>query len=539
MAGPLLSPFGDPAAPTQAPPTSPFGDPVAPAAAPSPQDERAARLRKIAAAGLNADPGAKEVFNDSITLGLQKPAAGLAAGLGGKLLQLLGNSNGSDFGEGYTAGTGAYQDMMDKANKNSGWGGTAAGLAGGLVAGGPARGVVEQGLWPMIKSAAGFGAVEGAARNSEDPLSAAEGAAKGGLASAATAGTIGTALSLPGFGARRAAAREANRGTPPDELTAQAKGIYKRLDDGGVAYDSNQSSQLASSLNTDLRQNGFDPQGAHKVLSDGVLSRIEDQSGHPMSLETLQQIRSQASSNTTNPDPNVRRIAGRIVNHIEGFVTNETPAMSQLPPDQVGPLWQQARQLWRASNTAADIGWRVGKAENRAASTNSGGNEENAIRQNIRGALDKAEQPGRYNPYNAPELAQMQKVVDGTQMQNWLRSAGNQVSGIPVKTLMGGLAAGAGLHGGFDPISTLLAGSAGLGASALTQKAGSAIKNQSTRIAQDQADSLIRLISTGSLAKTPSVMSGPPTRAALAALMARKAAARGGGIFAGQEASQQ
>ncbi|RWP05105.1 hypothetical protein [Mesorhizobium sp.] len=514
-------------------PATPGGRDLLAEPVPTPEQEHAERLRKIARAAMKQQPGAGDIFSDAFTLGLQKPVAGLAEGLGGKVRQLFGGEP-QTFGEGYQAGTAAYQEMLDEAAKNSGWGGTAAGLAGSLTAGAPAG--AAAGLWPMVRGAMGLGAVEGAARNAEDPVSALIGGATGAGTAGLTAGTIGAATRAPGFRTRRATAREAARGTPPDELRNQSRALFKQLDDAGVAYDNNQSVDLVDNMLSDLHQNGYDPKGAHKVLSDGVINRLEDLRGKPMSLETLQQIRSQASSNATNLDSNVRRIAGRIMSNIDGFVTNETPAVAQMPGSQIAPIWGEARRLWRTANLADDIGWRVGKAERRAASTNSGQNVENAIRQNIRAVVDKAEQPGRYNPYSGPEMAQLQRVVEGTPKQNMLRWLGNQVAGIPAGTVVGGLTAGAGLSHGVDPVSTLLSGGAGLGATAAMQGAGHAIKGKSAQIAQDEADALMRLISTGSLDQLP-VAAGPPTRETLARLMREQALARGAGLYAGRQAT--
>lgn len=505
---------------------------------PTPEEQRAQRLRAIAKASFSSPgfggPGASSIFGDAFTLGLQKPTAGLAEGLGGMLNHALGidpNTTPQSFSEGWKAGTGGYQDYLDEAKKNAGWGGTAASIAGGVLAGGPAA--VQQGLWPVVKQAATLGGIEGAARNSEDWQSAAEGGLTNAATAAATAAGLHGLLSLPGWGERRAAAREAARGTPPDVLRQQAQSIYKKLDEAGVAYDANQATDFADNLISDLKQSNWSPQGVHSSLN-GIVGQIEDLRGQPMSLEKLQQIRGQLTSESKATEPEVRRIAGRMLGSIDGFVGNENPALSSIPGDQIAPLWGEARRLWRSANTAEDIGWRVGKAESRAARTNSGQNTENAIRQNIGQALDKAEQPRRFNPYNEAELAQMRRVVEGSPIQNALRWTGNQVAGIPAQTIAGGAGMlGLGMGGGGVAGSIL----GGLAGTAATQGAGHLLKRQAAKMAQNEADNLIRLIATGSLEKAPQML-GPPTRAALAQLMARQAAERGAGLAAGNQANQ-
>jgi hypothetical protein len=477
---------------------------------PTAESQRADRLRKISRAGMSAKPGAWDMYGDSFTLGLQKPVAGVVGGIN----NLLRGDENATFGEGYTAGTGAYDEWLNDASKNSGWGGTAASVAGSLASGMPGR-AAATGLVPMLRNAFGFGAVEGAARNADSVEDAVKGAAVGGTTAAGTAFAANKIMGMgPGARRARAAEREAARGVPTQQLRDEARQIYRALDQSGTAYDLAQTTNLADTIRGDLVNNGWDPQGVHSTLN-GVIGRIEDLRNNPASLETLQQIREQLASNATSIEPQVRRIAGRIMRNIDGFVGNEVPAMSNLPADQIGPMWQQARQRWRAANTAEDIGWRLNKAERRASSTNSGQNTENAIRQNIRSALDKAEQPTRYNPYTPAETAQMERIVNGGPVQNSLRYAGNVVAGIPGSVAGMGGGASLGLGGLVDPA---IAAGVAVGAPFAMTGAGHLLKRQAAEMAQDEADTLIRMITTGSPMRLPP-MSGPPTRENLARLM--------------------
>jgi hypothetical protein len=499
---------------------------------------RAARLRAALKTQMDRTgrtPGSDDLFNDGFTLGAMKPTAGLAEALGGKVRQWAGVGEPQTLAEGYAAGEGAYQDRLDEARANSGWDGTAAGFVGSVLGGGPAG--AAKGLWPVVKQAATLGGIEGAARHSEDLPSAVKGGIESGLTSAATAGTIGTVLKVPGWGSRRAAARAAAQGTAPEALKDEARALYKQLENANIAYDTRQAGQLVNDTMSDLRQNKWSPTGVHAQLN-GIIQQIQDlpQGGRPMSLETLQGLREQITSEAGSNEPQIRRIAGRLLGSIDAFVTHVDPAMSSIPREQVAPLWGQARRLWRAANTAEDIGWRVGKAEMRAASTNSGQNAENAIRQNIRGVYDKAAAPRTYNPYNPAEMAQMRRVVEGSRTQNVLRSTGNFLTGIPASTitgLTGAGAAAAGLGHGIDLGTSLLAGGAGLAATGAVQGAGRMVKAKAANMARDEADNLMRLITTGSMEQLP--YAGPPTREALAAIMAKQQAARGAGVFMGDQ----
>ena len=107
------------------------------------EDElRRKKLRDMARAAMG-EAGAGDLFGNAFTLGLQKPVSGLAQMAGGEVGEWFGGEPAT-LGERWGAGTGAYQDFMDEARRNSGWAGTGAELAGGVLAGGPARELATQ-----------------------------------------------------------------------------------------------------------------------------------------------------------------------------------------------------------------------------------------------------------------------------------------------------------------------------------------------------------------------------------------------------------
>lgn len=499
----------------------------------SPEEARIERLRKISLGALKfggKQPGAGDLYSDSYTWGLMKPVNALAGAVSGELTGLFGAGAEPDatFGERWRAGTQAYDDYLAEARKNAGWAGTAADIAGSLTSGRPGASTVSTGrsFLPVVGQAAFQGGVEGAARNSEDVTSAITGGLENAAVGAVTAGAVHQASKLlPGNRAARAAEREAARGPSGDDIKNNARALYKQLDQAGVAYDLNQSTRLADDLRTDLVHNGWDPGGIHAGL-DKVLGDIDQLRGQPVSLETLMFLRERVGSAAREGDPQIRRIASRALSVLDGFVGKENPALSQMPGNQVGPMWQEARRLWKTAGMVDDVNWRLDKAERRAASANSGQNTENAIRQNVRALQDRATQPGKYSPYNDAEIAQMDRVVRGTPAQNTLRWAGNQIAGIPAQTALGALGGYTGITHGFSPLES---GAIALGLTGATQGAGHLLKNRAANMAQDEADTLVRLISTGSTAPLANAaVNGPPTRANLARLLLEQQAARGG-----------
>ena len=121
------------------------------------------------------------IFADSVTLGLQRPMAGLAAGLD------FWNYPGSSFGDRYRGGTSAYSSALDKQIEDAGpVSSMAQGLAGGLVMGGPSGSLLKQGAFD-----AGVGGVQSLAEGgslSDAGQAAALNAMLGGMINAGAAG---------------------------------------------------------------------------------------------------------------------------------------------------------------------------------------------------------------------------------------------------------------------------------------------------------------------------------------------------------------
>lgn len=513
---------GVPAAPEQGP------------AMPSPDELRQMRLREIARAAVGSQ-GAGSMFKDAYTLGLQKPVSGLASALGGEVGEFLGGEPAT-FGERYQAGTKGYDDAMQQASDESGAAGTAASVAGSVLTGGPARNAAATAITSiprMIGRATGLGAVEGAARGSDSLEDAAIGAAAGGAAAGTAAGALSGLTRIPGFRARRAATRAANRGPDPDEIRNQGRALFQQLDNSGTAFSQQQVGDLATTVGRGLRD-------ANVSVRDMPIA--EDFLSHqgPMTLTDLQRFRTAASDMSRSADDRERRMAGVMLRSIDDYVGRENPAQTQLPPGEVNRLWRQARQYWRTAALTDDLGWQADKATRRAARSNSGGNAENTLRQNMGQVVDRVTKPGAYNPYGEETTAAMERIAQGQggTAHNMLRSFGNTFGGSgPLAGIGAGtLAGGAALSGLLDPT--------GATASALAlYGSGRGARALSRNITENAADRLIGNVArNGAPALTPAqqaVLQGPPTRQRLALMQALGMMTRGAGLQAADMATSE
>ncbi len=179
---------------------------------------------------------------------------------------------------------------------------------------------------------------------------------------------------------------------------------------------------------------------------DGLIGRMQgrtadmdmDEFLHPRANRPMQRM------DTLEPEPRIadieqkRRLVGRDVagsldpsesmigqgmkDELDTYLT-DISRQGNLGPDATDTLakLQEGRAVTQKIKKSEMIGEAVTKAERRAASTGTGGNEVNAIRQNIRAILDN---PKKRRGFSADEIDQMESIVRGTPTQNALRLLG-------------------------------------------------------------------------------------------------------------------
>lgn len=252
----------------------------------------------------------------------------------------------------------------------------------------------------------GFGSGEGGA--AERAKSAATGAAVGGAAGGAIRG-IANALG------NRAAAK-----TIPsnEQLRKQAEAAYNKAEAAGVIFKPEGVRQLAQTIVDDLAEFGFDPALQPGVAA--VIRRFQELDGKNVTLKGLDIVRRVANNAAKVRDnPSQQEIARRIIDRIDDYVTNVGDADVLMGNAKQGAkAMREARDLWSRFRKSQMVDTAAVKADLKAASTGSGGNADNATRQNIRRLVE--------NPrgLSKAERAAAERVVRGTPTQNALRLAG-------------------------------------------------------------------------------------------------------------------
>lgn len=167
---------------------------------------------------------------------------------------------------------------------------------------------------------------------------------------------------------------------------------------------------------------------------------------------------------------------------------------------------REGRDMTQRIKKAEAIDEATYKGINRAATSGTGGNEINTIRQNIRAILDN---PKARRGYSADEIKAMEEIVRGTPTINAARWFGrfSPTSGMLSATLGGGLGAGA--------IST------GNVLMAIPPAAGYIAKAAGERMTKSQVENLAEIIRNGGVAPAGKTLS-EAEKAVIRAMMLRQ-----------------
>ncbi|MBZ9922274.1 hypothetical protein LB579_31860, partial [Mesorhizobium sp. BR1-1-7] len=233
----------------------------------------------------------------------------------------------------------------------------------------------------------------------------------GAIGGALTGGAIG------GLGG--AVASRATRASAPtiDDLRQAGQAAYQQADQAGVIFTPDAVNRLKMDVGKKLVDIGYDP--ALQPGAAAVVKRINDMAGQNVTLTGLDSLRKVASNGFIPGNKSNNKAVNDIVNAIDDLVTSPQ-ANEVLTGDAqaASGALKTARAMWSRLSKSERVTDAVARAELRAASTGSGGNSDNAIRQNLRRILESP------RGFTEAEKAALQKAVTGSTGQNALRLAG-------------------------------------------------------------------------------------------------------------------
>jgi hypothetical protein len=489
-------------------------------------------LRRMAGRQETAQRSVRDLSDDELRALAQPsaeqpaPDAPWYAKLGGAaddIVRLAANAvtlGGADRFAGYMSGSGqkAEEAKTKEASDRAGWAGTVAEIGGAMLPAGAAVGLggaAARYAAPSIAAnanlalrtaglagvGAGLGAAEAGIKGNDVGMGALIGGAAGGVGSLA-----GEAISK-GIGKVAGAFNKQPKVPTIDELNAAKNAAYQAADNAGVIFTPNAVNRVKGDIVSSLTKIGYDP--ALQPGAAPVVRRLLDLDGQNVTFTGLDTLRKVANNGYIPGNKSNNAAVSSIVRAIDDMTTNPRAA-DVLTGDATtaGKIIKNARDLAARSAKAEQVEYAVKSAANRAASTGSGGNADNATRQNIRKMLER----GR--GFTADEKAAMQQVIEGTTGQNALRLAGKlspQGNGLMLALQAGAAGASGGMTvplavaGGaakwaadrgtrtsVDELSRIIRAG---GSRAATQAPPNAVQ----RLAQSEKDRLMRLIMSGGL----------------------------------------
>lgn len=287
------------------------------------------------------------------------------------------------------------------------------------------------------------------------------------------------ALLVPGGGAALYASKmsqNASKAAIPaaEQLKEWGRAAYKASEDAGVIIKPERIQALSKELKTDLAELGID--ATLHPRSMAALARLDEAGAENITLKGLDTLRKVARNAAQSTDKSDSTMASQIIKKIDKTVASLTADdIVQGSREEAVNALLRARSFWHKSTKAEIIDDAIDRAIGRAATSGTGGNQENAIRQNFERILRNKKLSGAFNK---EELAAIKNVARGSNLQNALRQIGKmspRTGGLSQMFALGGTAAdltmGAPLMTGAMGLGTL----AKIGADKLNRNAANSV----------------------------------------------------------------
>jgi hypothetical protein len=299
-----------------------------------------------------------------------------------------------------------------------------------------------------------------------------------------------------------------------DDLHQVSQGHFNAAEGMGVEIHPAHVAGLADTIESDLINSGLRRSRAPETFN--AVARLRDPVGPTATISDIEAVRKDLGMNLkahpTNPlGLTEARASGRAIDAIEDYYANlgRNPAVVNNAhlADRVAGELTAARGDWAAMRKAQELDTAGYKAGNRASSSNSGGNVDNATRQNIAAFLNRntimVGGQRRLPGYTDAEFQQMQRVVDGTVTGNRARTISRL---LPQHGLGGGLNASIGGAAAFGAGGGLPGAAIGTVVGPLV---GGAAKLGSNRSVDNQINQLDRMVRANSATGRARGVGGP------------------------------
>lgn len=203
----------------------------------------------------------------------------------------------------------------------------------------------------------------------------------------------------------------------PADLKPAKDAAYQAVDSMGVKYKPTTFDGLVSVMDTEIKAAKFNPR-LHPGAA-GAMREIQKMRGQSPTLTEVDQLRQFVRENAiAGRSPGEQRIGQIMLRQIDDFINAAGPKQVVAgDPKAAAAKIKEARDLNTRFRKVETVEEAMESARLRAGSTGSGGNVDNATRQNLRRVLED----GQWTPEEAKAL---ESIVVGGHGQNFLRLVG-------------------------------------------------------------------------------------------------------------------
>jgi hypothetical protein len=358
--------------------------------------------------GRAADDMAR-ITADSLTFGGADHLAGYLGGNGVEAERAL-----TDGARERAGGAGFLMNLLSGAAVGSGIanaGATAARLVPSTASG--LKGAILRGGAQAVDGAA-LGAVNAAGHGEDVGTGAMFGAGTGALGSAA-GDTIMKAVGKVGQTFNRPAPAQSS-----DTLKETAQAAYRRADDAGVILTPDAMKRTLGDAQASLADFGYHPALQPRIAP--VLDELQRVSEGPITAKGVDVVRRIAGSAAKSQDPSERSLAQMIIGKIDDTMADlKMEDVIAGDANAASSALKEARDLYRRQAKMGTMEEALLRGERNAAAAGSGGNADNATRQQFKSILNsKTQRRG----FTDDEISAMERIVSGTPTQNTLRLVG-------------------------------------------------------------------------------------------------------------------
>lgn len=204
------------------------------------------------------------------------------------------------------------------------------------------------------------------------------------------------------------------------DLHAAGTQAYKESEQAGVIFTPEAMGNLRNEVNKELAEFAYNPGLQPKVPH--VLAEIDRLAEGNVTLKGVDTLRKMVGHLYDSAEKSERALAGKISSKIDDMIMNPSAAEVLTGDAAAGAKSiTEARNLWSRMRKTQLIEEAIENSGLRAASTGSGGNANNALRQTLRGIIQK---PSTSRMFSKEELGLMTEVVRGTKGGNLARLVG-------------------------------------------------------------------------------------------------------------------